>query len=205
VPYLLILISLFSLPAYPATDAPACQCPEISDKEKTDQATYVFNADVWDVAFDPATKKRVITLDVTDTFKGKPRSQLDVRDDQEGQACTIDFHEGESYLVYVKWQWGVNVTSQCWGTKRLEASGDTSKLGPSAAAKEKYYKYLRERCMGRLDTPCCLSSVRAMRENGFMPQPEAGCPDDLVPDRLRCDGSYLWCAPVSERHGRSAK
>src|SRR5262249_13521804 len=152
-----------------------CKCPAMTTKEETDAATYVFNGDVWDVAFEHGTNKKVITFDVNDTFKGKPADQLEMRDNEDGKECAIDFHEGETYLVYARWQWGSMLTSRCWGTKKIqEALGDAGTLGPSAALKEKYYEQLRISCMGRIDTPCCLASVKAMRAGGFLPQPETG-------------------------------
>ncbi len=185
-----------------------CQCPPMSAKEQTATATYVFNGDVWDVEIDGATKKKVITLDVNDTFKGKPAERLEVRDNEDGKDCATDFHEGETYLVYARWQWGMTQTSRCWGTKKIqEAMGDASALGPSAALKGKYYAKLREACMGRRDTPCCLYSVKAMSDGGYLPQPEGGCPEETIPDLLRCAGSYTWCVPATDtsRHNQKRK
>jgi hypothetical protein len=176
-------------------------------KDQTDAATYVFNADVWDVAMDMGNKKKVITFDINDIFKGKPKEQLEMGDSEEGTDCAIDFHEGETYLVYARWQWGSLLTSRCWGTKQIQqAIPDAAQLGPSAAMKEKYYEQLRISCMGRRDTPCCLSAVKAMRAGGYMPRPDAGCPDDMIPDGLRCEGSYVWCVPNTEpRHNQPQK
>src|SRR3954471_3038979 len=98
---LLILLLLVSGAHRAAAD---CQCPSLTAKEQTDQATYVFNADVWDVAFDNQAGRRVITLDVNDTFKGDPKQRLEVRDERSGTECAIDFKEGESYLVFARWQ-----------------------------------------------------------------------------------------------------
>jgi hypothetical protein len=177
--------------------AAECQCPPTTLKEQTEQATYIFNGEVWDVGIDRSTQKKVITLDVNDSFKGTPPTRLEVRDNEEGKPCAIDFHEGESYLVYARWQWGSTRISRCWGTKRIQEAGvDAQNLGPGDAAKGKYYDKLQVHCMGRRDTPCCLSSVKAMRAGGYLPQPEAGCPEEMIPNRLRCDGSYVWCVPT---------
>jgi len=109
--------------------------------------------------------------------------------------------------VYAKWLWGATMTSRCWGTKRLDqvADADGKNLGPGGIAKSKYYERLRVYCMGRPDTPCCLSSLKAMSARGYLPQTEELCPDGMVPDRLRCMGSYVWCVPVTDRPTRTLK
>jgi hypothetical protein len=180
-----------------------CQCPASNPKDQTEQATYVFKAEVWDVALERGDR-RVITLDVIDTFKGKPAERLELRDREEGKDCATDFHEGESYLVYARWQWGETLTSKCWGTKRIDqAAEDAAALGPGAEAKAKYYDQLRVFCMGKASTPCCLASLKTMRAGGYIPKPEQGCPENMIPDRLTCRESYEWCVPnTSPRHNR---
>ena len=164
----------------------------------------MFNGEVWDVAIDGKTRQRVITFDVNDTFKGDPKPRIELKDEADGKECAIDFHEGESYLVYARWQWGATRTSRCWGTKRLqEAYGDAAALGPGDAAKAKYYDKLRILCLGRRDTACCLASLKAMRRGGYLPRPDGGCPEDMIPDQMRCGGSYVWCVPATaERQTR---
>lgn len=167
-----------------------------------DAATYVFRGDIWDVEVDRATQKKVITVDVDDIFKGKPPdARVEMGDNEDGKECAIDFHEGETYMMYVHWQWGAMLTSRCWGTKKIqEASGDAGTLGAGSTEKDQFYEKMKVSCMGRRDTPCCLSSLKAMREGRFLPQPEDGCPDETIPDRLRCEGSYIWCVPTLEPH-----
>jgi len=167
-----------------------------------DQATYVFNGEVWNVEMDRKTHHTVITFDVDETFKGQFRdSRMEMSDNEEGKPCATDFHEGESYLVYAKWLWGSMLTSRCWGTKRIQEAGkDAGAVGVSGEMKAKFYDKLRVLCMGRRDTPCCLSSLKAMRAGNYLPQPEQGCPDETIPDRLRCAGSYVWCMPTLEQH-----
>jgi len=50
----------------------------MSAQEQTDQATYVFNGDIWDVGKEIKTGKTVITFDVIDTFKGNPKSRIEL-------------------------------------------------------------------------------------------------------------------------------
>ena len=58
--------------------------------------------------------------------------------------------------------------------------------------------------MGRMDTICCLSSLKAMRQEFNVPEPEDGCPSETKPDRLQCGGSYTWCIPVTEKDHRQS-
>ena len=198
----LMLTPLIARPVHAA----GCQCAVTPTKDLADAATYVFNGEVWDVEIDRNSHKKVIIFDVDDTFKGKPsNAKLEMNDNEDGKECATDFHEGETYLVYARWQWGAMLTSRCWGTKKIQdAAADTNTLGASGSLKAKYYDKLQVYCMGRPDTPCCLSSLKAMREGGYLPQPETGCPDETIPDRLRCEGSYLWCVPTLEpsRHNQ---
>ena len=116
-----------------------------------------------------------------------------------GDGCDLPYEEWQKYLVYAKWEWGNVITSRCLGTKLLIKAKD--ELGPSQEIKNKLYIKLRNACMGRYDTPCCLSSLKAMRVGYYIPEPDDGCPAGLVPDRLHCAGSYTWCvSPTDKTH-----
>jgi hypothetical protein len=185
-----------------------CQCPSISKEEQVAAATYVFNGEVWDVFQNPTIKKRVMTFDINDTFKGNPKAQIEMNDAEDGTECATDFHEGDTYLVYARWQWGALLTSRCWGTKLIkDATADAKTLGASSSVKEKFYQDLQKYCMGKIDTPCCLSSVKAMKAGGYLPKPEEGCPNEMIPDGLRCGGGYIWCIPDTDpsRHNQKPK
>ena len=70
------------------------------------------------------------------------------------------------------------------------------------------YKELWENCLGKLTTRCCLSSISAMRKHYYLPEPDSGCPDGTIPDRLKCAGSELWCIPMTgddAEHRQSAR
>ena len=183
--------------------SPACSCESLTTSEKLEQSTYAFTGRVIEA---PAAKKgkRTIVFDVDEIFKGTPKQEMDVVEQLLGNECDLSFEEGQTYLVYAQWEWGSVITSRCMGTKLIEkAKGDARALGPSEAAKEKLYIHLRNACMGLGDTPCCLSSLKAMRAGYFVPEPEEGCPSGTIPDRLRCGGSYTWCIPVSAKDHRS--
>jgi hypothetical protein len=121
--------------------------------------------------------------------------------DISGTGCDLTFELNQSFLVFTKWVWGTFTTSRCMGTKLLEKAR-TEALGPTEQLKEKLYIRLRNACMGRIDTSCCLSSLKAMRVGYYVPEPETGCPDGMKPDRLLCGGSYTWCIPVTEKDHR---
>jgi hypothetical protein len=174
-----------------------CQCESLSTPEYLRASSYAFTGKVTEVSA-PKKSKRIVTFDVFERFKGSPGFEFQVQEQVTGTDCDLPFQVGDLYLIYARWQWGDIVTSRCMGSKLLEkAKGDAPALGPSEALKEKLYDRLRNACMGRLDTPCCLSSLKAMRAGYYVPEPEDGCPDGTVPDRLRCVGSYTWCIPYA--------
>jgi hypothetical protein len=166
--------------------------------ERLAGSTYAFTGRV-EEARAPKKGRRTVLFDVDEIFKGSPKPEMEIVTDVSGNDCDLVFEEGKTYLVYAQWQWGIAVTSRCMGTKLIEkARTDASALGPSEAMKEKLYIQLRNACMGRIDTSCCLSSLKAMREGYYVPEPESGCPEGTIPDRLRCGGSYTWCIPISD-------
>jgi hypothetical protein len=183
----------------PEAEEPACSCDSLTPQEKLDQSTYAFTGFVSEVATKKGT--RTVGFDVDEIFKGSPKDEMKVTTQVTGDACDLSFEEGGSYLVFARWEWGNVVTSRCMGTKLLPKAR-AAELGPSEELKEKLYIHLRNACMGRIDTPCCLSSLKAMRAGYYIPEPEDGCPSGSIPDRLHCGGSYTWCIPVLEKtHG----
>lgn len=177
-----------------------CQCDSLTPKEHLEQATDAFTGIVAE-ASPPKKGKRTIVFDVDEIFKGSPKSEMEVTEEVTGTDCDLPFEVGQSYVVFAQWEWGTFKTSRCLGTKFLEKAR-VEALGPSEALKEKLYIRLRNACMGRYDTPCCLSSLKAMRVGYYVPQPEEGCPEGTVPDRLRCGGSFTWCIPITEKGHR---
>ena len=177
----------------------ACGCESLSTAEKLRASTYAFTGRVEEVR---AVKKgrRVIVVDVDEIFKGSPKQDMEIATEASGGECDLSFEEGKNYLVYARWEWGSAATSRCMGTKSIEkARGDASALGPSEAMKEKLYIHLRNACMGRIDTACCLSSLKAMRQGYYVPEPEKGCPrgDDPGSPALRRQLQL-----VHPRHGK---
>ncbi len=182
----------------PATTAeePVCACESMSVQECLDDSTYAFTGMVVEASA-PKKGKRTAVFDVNEIFKGTPTQEMKVSAEVTGSSCDLNFEEAQNYLVYAKWEWGTVITSRCMGTKLLVKA--KNELGPSQALKDKLYIKLRNACMGRYDTPCCLSSLEAMRKDYYLPEPEEGCPSGMIPDRLHCAGSYNWCIPVTEK------
>lgn len=197
---IVLILTLFFMATAVSLEA-TCQCPEATPQELSEIATSVFSGQVSEIRVDKWSHRQAVVFDVDNVYKGRLGNEFELADDAFGTECALDFKENETYLVYVRWQWGSLLTSRCWGTKRLkDAAGDAKTLGPDAAWKAEFYKKLREVCMGRLDTMCCLSSVKAMEAGGYLPQPSEGCPAGLIPDRLRCVGSGVWCVPITDPH-----
>lgn len=180
-----------------------CECPQATPEELLDLATFAFSGKVAEILTERSTGKKTIVFDVVDSFKGSPTPEMKFIDGEANTACDMEFTPGVDYLIYARWEWGKIVTSRCYGSKRLEkAVKEVKQLGPADAAKEKQYDQMNKYCMGRKDTPCCLASVKAMRAGYYLLEPENGCPDGQVPDRLRCAGSHVWCVPISEMKAR---
>ncbi len=171
----------------------------MSVQERLDDATYAFTGMVVEAPA-PKKSKRTAVFEVDEIFKGSPAPEMKVQAEATSDGCDLNFKEAQNYLVYAKWEWGNVITSRCMGTKLLVKA--KSELGPSQALKDKLYVKLRNACMGRYDTPCCLASLKAMRKDYYLPEPEGGCPSGMIPDRLRCAGSYNWCIPLSEKTHR---
>jgi hypothetical protein len=182
-----------------SVSAQDCGCETLTPQEYMEDSTYAFTGSV-EEASKPKTGKRKVLFDVDEIFKGTLKQDIEVAVDFNGDACDWPFLEGQTYLVFAKWEWGNVLTSRCMGTKLLPKP--TLELGPSEALKEKLYIRLRNACMGRLDTVCCLSSLKELRKGYYVPEPDDGCPSGMIPDRLHCGGSYTWCIPVTDKGHR---
>jgi hypothetical protein len=196
-------VSTAAAPAQSSSSPPAdCGCADMTVPERLSDATVAFTGQVFDVR-SPKKGRRSMFFDVDEIFKGSPKPETEIVSEVSGDACDLTFEEGKMYLVYARWEWGQMVTSRCMGTKSIhQAKSDATALGPSESLKEKLYDHLRNACMGRVDTLCCLASLKAIRQDYSLPEPEGGCPSGMIPDRLRCAGSYTWCIPTTEKSHR---
>jgi len=174
-----------------------CLCPTASPQDLFETATSVFRGSVDEIQTSGKNSTRYLFI-VNDTFKGETQTEIILQDAGAGTPCELTFEKNKEYLVYVRWEWGLLKTSQCWGTKVMDqAKADQAIIGPGNEWKEKVYPKLREACMGTYQTPCCLSSVKAMEQGHFLPEPESGCTDGMKPNVAHCLGSLRWCEPIA--------
>lgn len=177
-----------------AVNVSACECPDVPLQEHFERATVVFRGYLEDTV--KAKDGEQFRFTVNDVFKGEADPEETYRDEAAGSACALQFAPDQEYLVYARWEWGVYRISRCWGTKPVtEAKADAAVIGPGNAWKSKLYPKLREACMGKYTTSCCLAGVKSMEEGGYLPEPEGGCPLGKRPNRLRCRESPVWCEP----------
>jgi hypothetical protein len=173
-----------------------CECPAATPQDLVEEATAVFRGTLEEIRT-PKNKPVSYLIVVNDTFKGDPQVEWLIQDADSGTPCAFTFEKNKEYIVYERWQWGLKKTSRCWGTKEItKAKPDQATLGPGDEWKEKLYPKIREGCMGRYDTACCLSSVKAMEQGHYLPEAEDGCPDGFAPNVVHCKGSLRWCEPI---------
>lgn len=178
----------------------ACACDVLKPQDYLEESTYAFTGMV-DEATAVRKGKQTVLFDVDEIFKGSPKPEMKVAIEVKNDGCDLTYEKGQTYLVFAQWDWGTVSTHRCMGTKLLEKARKEA-LGPSEQLKEKLYIRLRNACMGRRDTACCLSSLKAMKVGYSIPEPEEGCPAGTLPDRLRCSGSYTWCIPSTEKRAQ---
>jgi len=181
----------------PATLRAACQCPVVDAKEQEKSAAQIFTGRIIELAKDKKSGKQLITFETDETYKGDPPDTVTLIDQEEGTPCALELKKDAMYIVYSHWVWADLVTSQCFGTKFQQPEA-VAKLGPADSLKDDLYPMLEKACMGHSAVNCCLNSVKAMRQGHFMPVPEKGCPEEMIPDRLKCFTSYTWCIPDEE-------
>jgi hypothetical protein len=174
-----------------------CSCPPATTQEQFDLATSVFRGKIVEIR-ESKNEPTEFFFEIQDVFKGELEDDITLQDAEYGQPCVMDFQGGKAYLVYARWTWGRDVTSRCMGTKPIEtAESDRAVIGPGNAWKSKVYPKLREMCMGRYDTTCCLASIKAMEKGSYLPEPqEGGCPVGSKPNVVRCKGGIRWCEPL---------
>lgn len=176
-----------------------CQCPAATPQDNVETATEVFRGTLDEIRVPKKAGPTEYLFVVNDTFKGDSNATEFVLQDADANGpCALALAKNKEYLVYGRWEWGYLKTAQCWGTKPIEkANGDRAAIGPGDEWKGKLYPKMREACMGRYDTSCCLSSVNAMEKGYFLPEPENGCADGYKPNVVNCKGSLRWCEPIA--------
>ncbi len=162
-----------------------------------EKASVVFSGTVQEILKEKHSSKETIVFQVDDSFKGQPKSEVETVDAMAGTDCATDFKYGDSYMVFGRWEWGVIQVSSCTGTSFINPLDEANRYsGTSELLKDKIYKDLRENCLGLPITMCCLASVKSMSQGRYLPMQSQGCPEGMVPDRLKCTGSHIWCIPA---------
>ena len=171
--------------------------PAATPQDLLETATAVFRGTLEEIRT-PKNKPVSIFLSSTIRSRATRKPEWDLQDADSGTPCALTFEKDKEYLVYERWQWGYQKTSRCWGTKEIaKAKPDQAVLGPGDEWKEKLYPKLHDSCMGRYDTSCCLSSVKAMEQDHYLPEAEDGCPEGFAPNVVHCKGSLRWCEPIA--------
>jgi hypothetical protein len=188
----IVVLMMMAQPGFSAD----CQCPTASPQDLLETATAVFRGTLDEIR-SPKNKPVSYLFVVNDTFKGTSQDEWILQDADAESPCALTFEKNKEYMIYERWQWGYQKTARCWGTKEIaKAAPDRTLLGPGDEWKEKLYTKIRETCMGRYDTSCCLSSVKAMEQGHYLPEAEDGCPDGFQPNVVHCKGSQRWCEPI---------
>jgi hypothetical protein len=192
----IVLLLLVRVLAFAHAD---CSCPDAKPEDLVDRASDVFQGRLLDIRTEKKTKERRLFFEYLENYKGDLKEDTDIRDDTAGTDCAIAFKEGEIYMVYARWEQGFTVIKSCSGTKlvKLAAGEEAAAVGPSDDYRKKLYAKMQVLCMGHRDTFCCLNSLKALEAGKYFPEPDEGCPEDMKPDRLRCNGSLVWCVPIT--------
>lgn len=131
-PLIAILLAV-SLTTFP-TVSHACKCEEPpSVEQELEKSKAVFSGKVIDIK--NVKNNRKILFEVEDTWKGVSETQTILAD--ELSSCSLDFIEGESYLIYAYEFQGDLTTNICDRTKELRsAMEDLAALGKGATPSE---------------------------------------------------------------------
>ncbi|MCM3572563.1 hypothetical protein M3172_05135 [Mesobacillus subterraneus] len=130
---LTVILLAAGLTTFP-TASHACKCvEEKSVKKELESSKAVFSGKVIEIKNDKNNRK--ILFEVEDTWKGVAQTEFILED--EWSSCSIDFFEGESYLVYAYEFGGEFTTSICDRTKELSSAGeDLAALGKGSTPTE---------------------------------------------------------------------
>ncbi|MBT2682820.1 hypothetical protein J7E42_04240 [Bacillus sp. ISL-37] len=131
----LILVFLLGavLTTFP-TVSHACKCVEPQSVEReVESSKAVFSGKIIDIRTEK--NNRNILFEVEETWKGVSQTEIILKD--EWSSCSLDFVEGESYLVYAYDFQGELTTNICDRTKELSGAGeDLATLGKGTTPTE---------------------------------------------------------------------
>jgi hypothetical protein len=123
---LIVIVLAATVILFP-TATQACKCVEPPSVEKEfERSKAVFSGKVIDIRNDK--NNRNILFEINETWKGISQTQIILRD--ELSSCSLNFFEGESYLVYAYDFKDELTTNICDRTKELSsADEDLATLG----------------------------------------------------------------------------
>ncbi|RSD28794.1 hypothetical protein [Mesobacillus subterraneus] len=132
--FTLILFLFICVTSFP-TISHACKCewpPSVEEELKRSDA--VFSGEITRIKNENDYRK--ILFEIEETWKGDSKTQIILYD--EVSSCSLDFSEGESYLVYAYIDYkGELTTNICDRTKEIgNAQDDLTHLGAGMAPKE---------------------------------------------------------------------
>ncbi|MBT2659995.1 hypothetical protein [Bacillus sp. ISL-45] len=127
---ILLAAALTTLP----TASHACKCVEEKSVEKEmESSKAVFIGKI--LYIKNKNNNRKILFEVKETWKGVSQTEIILKD--EWDSCSIDFFDGESYLVYAYDFQGELTTNICDRTKELSSAGeDLAALGKGSRPTE---------------------------------------------------------------------
>ena len=82
--------------------------------EKLHESTLAFTGTV-EALEAPKQGRQKAVFDVDEIFKGSPNPDTDIVTDLGGTPCDLKFEEGKKYLIYARWEWGLDVTARLHG------------------------------------------------------------------------------------------
>ncbi|MBT2636908.1 hypothetical protein [Bacillus sp. ISL-39] len=128
-----VILLAAALTTFP-TASHACKCVEEKSVEKElESSKAVFRGKILDIK--NKNNNRKILFEVEETWKGISQTEIILKD--EWGSCSIDFFDGESYLVYAYDFQGELTTNICDRTKELSSAGeDLATLGKGSRPTE---------------------------------------------------------------------
>jgi hypothetical protein len=130
---LIVILLTAAVTTFPTVSF-ACKCDwPPSVEQELERSKAVFSGKIIDVKNEDNNRK--ILFEVDETWKGVSESQIILTD--ELSSCSLDFHEGESYLVYAYEFQGELTTNTCDRTKEISGAGeDLATLGKGTTPTE---------------------------------------------------------------------
>lgn len=123
---ILALGALFGALLLAPPRAHACSCVALSFEEQRERAAAIFEGRV---ELDRVEgEERIVTLRVTQAWRGVEHESVEVRTATNGAACGFAFEVGQHYLVYATHEGEALHVSLCSRTARMDDAGEDRQL-----------------------------------------------------------------------------